>query len=274
MAKPLENISKCYHHFIDGHNGSRTVGIGLVFQDELNKWDEYQATKAEAAVILVDQLTRDFILEALNPATGGTVRKWREKIIILCNFCREKEMEDLKRLHEETKAARQEKEKQKVDKKTAMKNRLKKVRDRKRLKMGLTVLENGSGGDDDDDDESKKTEELEKEKQSQEEFILQRLKEFRDKEDEARRKAIIRDWDVGKKVDKTSSSSTASILTSKPAEAKVLSQEEWVSMKRSGVNAQKLFSSSMSARQNNLVFILAKFFTLDFITSLAGANLS
>jgi hypothetical protein len=183
-------------------------------------------------------------------------------------------MEDLKRLHEETKAARQEKEKQKFDKKTAMKNRLKKVRDRKRLKMGLPVLENGSGGDDDDDDESKKSEELEKEKQSQEEFILQRLKEFRDKEDEARRKAIIRDWDVGKKVDKTSSSSTASILTSKPAEAKVLSQEEWVSMKRSGVNAQKLFSSSMSARQNNLVIILAKFFTLGFITSLAGANLS
>lgn len=147
-------------------------------------------------------------------------------------------MEELQRLHQETKTARLEKEKQKVDKKEALKNRLKKVRDKKRLKMGLPMLP-----DDDDDDESRPPEKTDEEARAEEEvnpedLILQRLKEIREKEEEAKRKLVVREWDVGKKGGKVAAvspfgASSSSILTSKPAEAKVFSQKEWVEKKRS-----------------------------------------
>ena len=140
-------------------------------------------------------------------------------------------MEDLKQLHEKTKREREEKEKQKIDKKAAMKSRLKKVRDRKRLKMGLPILGNGS-----DSEEDTPAQEVENEKEpNAEDSILQRLKEIREKADEEKRKATaaVREWDVGKKVEKISQPLTSSILTSKPTEAKILNQKEWVNAKRS-----------------------------------------
>ena len=147
-------------------------------------------------------------------------------------------MEELQRLHLETKKAKEEKEKQKVDKKEALKNRLKKVRDRKRLKMGLPILP-----DDADDADSTKNNDEEaqpEEEEKPEDSILQRLKEIREKEEEARRKSVVREWDVGKKGAKAAAAapspfgaSSSSILTSKPAETKVFSQKEWVEKKRS-----------------------------------------
>ena len=141
-------------------------------------------------------------------------------------FSRAKELEELKQMHEQTKREREEKDKSKKDRKSALANRLKKVRDRKRLKMGLPMLES-------DEEDVPDVDEAPEEK-SQEELnagVMKALRDIREKEEAAKRRLVVRDWDVGKN-DKSSSSSS-SLLTMKPSEPKVLSQDEWVQAKRS-----------------------------------------
>ena len=126
-------------------------------------------------------------------------------------------MSELNQIHEEAKKEKESKEKTKLDRKTALQNRLKKVRDKKRLKMGLPML-------DLDDEDEEKPEEFQKE-ESPEDLVLKALKDIREKEEEAKRKLIVREWDEGKDGE--------TLLTMKPAEKKVLSQQEWVKTKRS-----------------------------------------
>jgi len=136
------------------------------------------------------------------------------------SFFRAKELSELSQIHEEAKKEKESKEKSKLDRKTALQNRLKKVRDKKRLKMGLPML------DLDDDYEEEKLPEVKKEEEeeSPEDSVLKALKDIREKEEEAKRKQVVREWDVGKEEE--------TVLTMKPAEKKVLSQQEWVKTKR------------------------------------------
>ncbi len=79
-------------------------------------------------------------------------------------------------MHEQTKREREEKEKSKQDRKSALANRLKKVRDRKRLKMGLPMLES--------DDEDVPSVEENPEEKSQEELndaVMKALRDIREK---------------------------------------------------------------------------------------------
>jgi hypothetical protein len=142
-------------------------------------------------------------------------------------FFRAKELEELKQMHEQTKREREEKDKNKKDRKSVMANRLKKVRDRKRLKMGLPILES-------DEEDGLDVEEKPEEKSQEElnETVMKALRDIREKEEAAKRRLIVRDWDVGKNDKSSSFSSTSSLLTMKPSEPKVLSQDEWVQAKR------------------------------------------
>ena len=126
-------------------------------------------------------------------------------------------MDELKKMHEETQKERINKEKTKKDRKSALQNRLKKVRDRKRLKLGLPMIES--------DDEPEVEAEKEASKEDLNKSVLKALKDIREKEEEAKRNLFVRDWDVGKK--------ESPILNVKPTERKVMDQNEWVQSKRS-----------------------------------------
>jgi hypothetical protein len=146
-------------------------------------------------------------------------------------------------MHEQTKREREEKDKNKKDRKSALASRLKKVRDRKRLKMGLPIL-------DSDDEDAPNVEEKPEEKSQEElnEAVMKALRDIREKEEAAKRRLVVRDWDVGKN-DKlsSSSSSSSSLLTMKPSEPKILSQDEWVQTKRS--ERQKEFAPPVNLYQ-------------------------
>jgi hypothetical protein len=133
-------------------------------------------------------------------------------------FLRAKELDELKKMHEQTQKERENKEKTKKDRKSALQSRLKKVRDRKRLKLGLPML-------DSDEETEAKQDEGEASKEDLNDSVLKALKDIREKEEEAKRKLVIRDWDVGKK--------ESPILNIKPSERKVMDQNEWVQAKRS-----------------------------------------
>ena len=142
------------------------------------------------------------------------------------------EREELDTLHEETKKARNEADKNKAKKKAALAERLRKVRDRKRLRMGLPMLpqpegeENGEEGEEvaekpDDDDEGG----------SFEQKLMLNLKAMREeaeeKERERKRRSMVREWDVGKEGVPEMASSYGM-----KGEKKILSQKEWVDEKR------------------------------------------
>ena len=56
-------------------------------------------------------------------------------------------------------------------------------------------------------------------------IVIKLISDIREKEEEAKRKLVVRDWDVGKK--------ESPILNVKPTERKVMDQNEWVHSKRS-----------------------------------------
>ena len=124
----------------------------------------------------------------------------------------------MKKLHEKTQKEKESKEKIKKDRKSVLQSRLKKVRDRKRLKLGLPII-------DSDDETVTKEEAEEASKDDLGESVLKALKDIREKEEEAKRKLVVRDWDLGKK--------DQPILNIKPTERKVMDQKEWVQTKRS-----------------------------------------
>ena len=136
----------------------------------------------------------------------------------------------MSKLHDETTRARQQAEVKKAQKTAMMKERLKKVRDRKRLRMGLPMLE-------DNEEEEKQTDVSEdvgageEKDKSLEESVMEGLKSLRkekeEAEKEARRKAFVREWDKGKEgvMDKPS-------YHFLKGEKKIMSQSEWVDEKR------------------------------------------
>ena len=129
---------------------------------------------------------------------------------------RAKERDELDELHRQTTEARSKAEAAKKKRQNALKARLKKVRDNKRLRMGLPIKE-----DDDETSEEEKAEEEPKQK-SIDEVVMEGLREMREKQAEEKRKATVREWDVGK--------SDLDIVLK--GEKKVMSQQEWVTKKR------------------------------------------
>ena len=125
-----------------------------------------------------------------------------------------------------------------------MEIRLKKVRDRKRLKLGLAVLE--------DDDESSKQlpnelDAVNAKEISIEDTVMESLKKLREEQSskysdkDYKRNTKVREWDIGKEgVDETIHSAKSKysqkakydIGIEKALEKPVLSQSEWVSEQR------------------------------------------
>ncbi len=146
---------------------------------------------------------------------------------------RHDQQEELNQLHKETEQARASADQEKAKRRNALKARLKKVRDKKRLRMGLPVLESDSDDNDGDADDMKQEE---KEK-SLEEDVMENLKQLRkekeEREREAKRRLTVREWDVGK--DGVSASSASASLAQSygmKGEKKILDQSEWVSERR------------------------------------------
>ncbi len=145
------------------------------------------------------------------------------------------ELNNLNSLHKETERERSRKDSAKAKREAALKARLKKVRDRKRLKMGLPILE-------DDDDETDGTEVSdvnqteEKKEKSIEESVMDGIKILRQAEEERARKNIVREWDIGKEgvsaKEATDQDKFRELYKKAPVEKKVLSQQEWVDQKR------------------------------------------
>lgn len=167
---------------------------------------------------------------------------------------RAREKEELEARHHETLVAQDRKHQAKRQRDTLMKDRLKKVRERKRLKMGLPLE---SEKDRDQCVDERATDLAEPSNQSQEErpedveqSIVQGLLALREKaeaERDAKRKAAIREWDLGKEG-----------VPSKPdfvkmkGEKKILDQKEWIQERRSDRSSEfappSLYSSNGAAR--------------------------
>ena len=103
-------------------------------------------------------------------------------------------MENLANLHNETVIARANKDAKKANADAKLAARLKKVRDKKRLKMGLPILP-------DNEDPVNPFKEVveETEEKSIETSVMDGLREMRQKAEENRmRNSIVREWDIGK----------------------------------------------------------------------------
>ena len=134
---------------------------------------------------------------------------------------RQSQMENLKSLHRETLETRNQVATAKAKREAAMAARLKKVRDKKRLKMGLPALP-------DEPEEQQPEVEVEK-------SVMEGLKELREAEEQKMRKSIVREWDVGKDGVEAKEATDQEGFKEKlklSMERKVLSQEEWVEKKR------------------------------------------
>lgn len=136
---------------------------------------------------------------------------------------RQQEQDTLKKLHEETDDARKIREKKAEKRKKDMAERIKKIKRKRREKLGLPPEES------EDEEEAEKTMEDEEDDQNDiSKSVLAGLKMFRrDNEDEERRKnelqrrANTRDWDVGKEE-----------VEEWKVEKKVMDQKEWVDKQR------------------------------------------
>eukprot|EP00096_Caligus_rogercresseyi_P012682 TRINITY_DN5399_c0_g1_i1.p1 TRINITY_DN5399_c0_g1~~TRINITY_DN5399_c0_g1_i1.p1 ORF type:complete len:440 (+),score=138.71 TRINITY_DN5399_c0_g1_i1:253-1572(+) len=153
---------------------------------------------------------------------------------------RSKEIDALKDLHKETKEAQKASQKAQKTKDRLLAARLKKVRERKRLKMGLPIRPAGSKEAEEDPESTETTpldesDEEEEEKSSErrlEESIASNVRQLRDKRDaEDRKRKFVREWDLGK------------------VEATVMSQDEWVREKRTDRTAEFAPSYSNSPRR-------------------------
>ena len=151
------------------------------------------------------------------------------------------QMENLESLHNETVEARAKKDAKKSNLDAKMAARLKKVRDKKRLKMGLPLLP-----DNDDLVKTSSGENIsdkvqnEPNDQSIEASVLDGLRDLRKKEEENRmRNSIVREWDIGKEgVNATKPTDQDEFkeklkINTRLIEKKVLSQQEWNDKKRS-----------------------------------------
>ena len=144
------------------------------------------------------------------------------------------EMENLKSTHNETLEERFKRDAKKSHDDAKLKARLKKVRDKKRLKMGLPALP-----DDDDDpivyNNDKKINEPKD--ISIEDSVTDTLRSLRQKEEiDKMRNTIVREWDVGKEGVSAKTATDQDEFKEKlkiTMERKVLDQQEWVDQKRS-----------------------------------------
>ena len=149
------------------------------------------------------------------------------------------QQDELEQLHKETELARNQADDAKAKRKAAMRARLRKVKDKKRLKMGLPVKESDS----DEENEAKKSSQLMEDggggkEKDLEESVMESLtamrKEALEKEREAERNRMVREWDLGKD-GVTATKATAKSLAGAygmKGEKKVMDQKEWVSSKR------------------------------------------
>merc|ERR1711872_320085 len=134
---------------------------------------------------------------------------------------RSKEQDTLKKLHEETDQARKERMKKGEKRKREMADRIRKIKQKRREKVGLPPLE-----EDQPDDSGKKSESEVEADFTQ--SVVDSLKQFRQsheeeekRKNEIRRRENLRDWDVGKEV-----------LDNMKKEWKVLTQQEWMEKQR------------------------------------------
>ena len=140
---------------------------------------------------------------------------------------RMEQMDNLDNLHKETVETRTKKEAAKAKRDAQLAARLKKVRDRKRLKMGLPVKP--------DDEEEVNVDVQPEEKEAKiEDSVMENLRTLRQVEEDRMRKNIVREWDVGK--DGVSGQATNQEEFKEKLkinmERKVLNQQEWVDQKR------------------------------------------
>ncbi|XP_059090907.1 coiled-coil domain-containing protein 174-like [Tigriopus californicus] len=147
---------------------------------------------------------------------------------------RAREKEELETRHQETLVAQERKQQVKRQRDALMKDRLKKVRERKRLKMGLP-LENGADKDQDEKDRPMELSESygtkEERPEDVEQSIVQGLIALREKAEadrDAKRKSIVREWDVGKE-----GVPSLPDYNKMKGEKKILDQKEWIQERRS-----------------------------------------
>ncbi|XP_040579292.1 coiled-coil domain-containing protein 174 [Lepeophtheirus salmonis] len=125
---------------------------------------------------------------------------------------RRKEIDALKDFHKETLDAQNESKKSQKAKSRLLAARLKKVRERKRLKMGLPIRPVGMEVEEEREESESEGENAES---KLEESIAQSVRAMRDKRDsEDRKRKFVREWDLGKE------------------DYNVMSQEDWVREKR------------------------------------------
>ena len=137
------------------------------------------------------------------------------------------QMDNLREASKETEEVRAKIESKKAYKDAKMEERLRKVRNRKRLKMGLPALPQ--------DDIPIPNVDQEDPKPSIVKSVADNLRSLRQAEEDKERKKIIREWDVGKEginAEKPTDQDEFREKLKINMERKVLSQDEWVDKKR------------------------------------------
>ena len=129
-------------------------------------------------------------------------------------------MENLKNSSYRTEIERSQLQTAKSKREEMMKARLKKVREKKRQKMGLPPLQ--------EEDDSKNKSET----PSNEDLALEGIRSLRQAVENQARKEIVREWDIGKEGVSATTATNQDEFKDKlkfNLERKVLTQEEWVS---------------------------------------------
>ena len=138
------------------------------------------------------------------------------------------QQDNLKSLHKETLEARASKESSKAKRKADMDKRLLKIRNKKRLKMGLPALP-------EEDPEQIKEAKEEEANKSIEDSVVDNIKALRQAEENRMRNNIVREWDIGKEGVMAKKATDQEEFKEKlkfSMERKVLTQEEWNNKKR------------------------------------------
>ena len=128
-------------------------------------------------------------------------------------------MENLKNSSFKTELERSQLQSAKSKREEMMKARLKKVRDKKRQKMGLPPLP--------EEDNSKNKQET----PSTEDLVMEGIRSLRQAEENQARKQIVREWDIGKEGVSATTAIDQDEFKEKlkfNLERKVLTQQEWV----------------------------------------------
>ena len=216
---------------------------------DLEEYGEAGTSKSQSEqTMLSEDMRRDFLRQKWEKEEEENLRKTqlhykdvlydeaRTHGAAFYNFSRNEsdrldEMENLANLHNETVIARANKDAKKANADAKLAARLKKVRDKKRLKMGLPILP-------DNEDPVNPFKEVveETEEKSIETSVMDGLREMRQKAEENRmRNSIVREWDIGKEGVTAKEATDQEEFKEKlklTMERKVLSQQEWVDQKR------------------------------------------